>query len=240
MSEYTTGEIAKKVNVSVRTIQYYDKKNILCPTQITESGRRLYSDNDLNKLKLIMLLKSMGLSLNSIKDILSSNNSTKIMILLLTEQKKSLQSQAKEADQKIKVVDNFLNGLSDMDNFPINSVEDIDYIMNNKQSLRRVHVRMILFGLPIDIVEIATLIYSIKSGNWWIFGLGMLVAIAGACWLTKYYFGSVNYICPNCNTIFKPRFKEAFFAKHTIKTRKLTCPNCGEKDFCVEVFNEDK
>lgn len=237
MSEYTTGEIAEKVNVSVRTIQYYDKKKLLSPTKITTGGRRLYSDNDLNKLKLILLLKSMGLSLNSIKDVISSDNSNKILVLILTEQMKYLKEQSRETNEQIKAVDNVLNGLSDLDNFPINSIADINYIMNNKQLLRKVHLRMILWGLPMDLVEIGTLIYSIRSGNWWIFGIGMLLVIVSAALLTKYYFGSVNYICPNCNSIFKPKFKEAFFAKHTLKTRKLTCLVCGKKDFCVEVFD---
>ena len=37
MSLYTTGELAKKCNVSVRTIQYYDERGILVPTDLTEN-----------------------------------------------------------------------------------------------------------------------------------------------------------------------------------------------------------
>ena len=43
MSEYTTGELAKLTDVSIRTIQYYDKKNILKPSQIQSNGRRIYT-----------------------------------------------------------------------------------------------------------------------------------------------------------------------------------------------------
>lgn len=46
MSLYTTGELAKKCNVSVRTIQYYDERGILVPTDLTEGGRRLFSEED--------------------------------------------------------------------------------------------------------------------------------------------------------------------------------------------------
>ena len=52
MSKYTTGEIAKLCGVSVRTVQYYDNRNILVPTELSEGGRRLYSDNDLEKMKI--------------------------------------------------------------------------------------------------------------------------------------------------------------------------------------------
>ena len=37
MSLYTIGELAKKCNVSVRTIQYYDERGILVPTDLTEA-----------------------------------------------------------------------------------------------------------------------------------------------------------------------------------------------------------
>ena len=51
MSQYTTGEIAKLCGVSVRTVQYYDSRNILTPTALSEGGRRLYSEQDLQKLR---------------------------------------------------------------------------------------------------------------------------------------------------------------------------------------------
>lgn len=38
MSKYTTGEIAKLCGVSVRTVQYYDTRNILTPSELTEGG----------------------------------------------------------------------------------------------------------------------------------------------------------------------------------------------------------
>lgn len=45
MSKYTTGEIAKLCGVSVRTVQYYDTRGILTPSELTEGGRRLYSED---------------------------------------------------------------------------------------------------------------------------------------------------------------------------------------------------
>jgi len=41
MAAYTTGEIAKQAGVSVRTVQYYDTRGILCPSDFSEGGRRL-------------------------------------------------------------------------------------------------------------------------------------------------------------------------------------------------------
>ena len=57
MSKYTTGEIAKLCGVSVRTVQYYDSRGILIPGDFSEGGRRLYSESDLKKLKIICFLQ---------------------------------------------------------------------------------------------------------------------------------------------------------------------------------------
>ena len=56
MSKYTTGEIAKLCGVSVRTVQYYDERGILIPSELSEGGRRLYSEDDYKKLKIICFL----------------------------------------------------------------------------------------------------------------------------------------------------------------------------------------
>lgn len=41
MSKYTNGEIARLCGVSVRTVQYYDERGILVPSELSEGGRRL-------------------------------------------------------------------------------------------------------------------------------------------------------------------------------------------------------
>lgn len=64
----TVGEVAKKMNVTVRTLQYYDKERLLCPSAVSEGGRRLYADKDLIKLHQILSLKSLGFSLDDIKE----------------------------------------------------------------------------------------------------------------------------------------------------------------------------
>ncbi len=41
MSQFSTGELAKVAEVSVRTVQYYDQRGILTPSEVTEGGRRI-------------------------------------------------------------------------------------------------------------------------------------------------------------------------------------------------------
>ncbi len=49
----TVGEVAKKMGVTVRTLQYYDKEGLLSPSAGSEGGRRLYIDKDLVTLHYI-------------------------------------------------------------------------------------------------------------------------------------------------------------------------------------------
>lgn len=63
---YTSGEFARMADVSVRTIRYYDKQNILKPSFVNESGARFYTDSDFVRLQQILLLKYLGFSLDDI------------------------------------------------------------------------------------------------------------------------------------------------------------------------------
>lgn len=82
----TVGEVAKKMGVTVRTLQYYDKEGILTPSAESEGGRRLYTDKDLVALHQIISLKSLGFSLDDIKQRLISLETPAEVANALTEQ----------------------------------------------------------------------------------------------------------------------------------------------------------
>lgn len=65
---YTAGVFAKKAGVSIRTIRFYDKENLLKPSSYSEAGYRLYTDEDFARLQKILTLKFLGFSLSEIKD----------------------------------------------------------------------------------------------------------------------------------------------------------------------------
>lgn len=66
---YSTGEFAKKANVSIRTIHYYNEKGLIKPSFISEAGYRYYSDRDFARLQKILTLKHLGFSLEEIRTI---------------------------------------------------------------------------------------------------------------------------------------------------------------------------
>ena len=77
-NKYTTGEIAKLCGVSVRTVQYYDDRGILIPSELSEGGLRLYTDQDLKRMHIICFLREVGLPINSISALFAEKNPEKI------------------------------------------------------------------------------------------------------------------------------------------------------------------
>ncbi|MCD8155763.1 MAG: MerR family transcriptional regulator [Clostridiales bacterium] len=66
---YSSGTFAKMAHVTLRTLRYYDKKGILKPSLVTDSGARFYTDADLARLQQILLLKYLGFSLEDIREL---------------------------------------------------------------------------------------------------------------------------------------------------------------------------
>lgn len=239
MSKYTTGEVAKLCGVSVRTVQYYDTRGILVPSDLSEGGRRLYSEEDVRQMKIICFLRELGLPINSIGELLSEADPGSVISLLLKQQEQALRQEISARQTRLDMLEQMTRELKNVEHFSVESIGDIATIMENKTKLRKVRAVMLSVGIVMDIVEIATLIYWIVKGVWWPFAAGMCLVILAGIWISAYYFNHVAYICPQCHQVFKPTFQEAFFARHTPNTRKLTCRGCGHKGFCVETYGKE-
>ena len=61
---YTIGPFARKTGVTTRTLRFCDKKGLLKPSNLSESGRRFYTDKDLLTLQNILVFKYLGYSLD--------------------------------------------------------------------------------------------------------------------------------------------------------------------------------
>lgn len=239
MPQYTTGELAKACDVSVRAVQFYDTKDLLKPSELSEGGRRLYSDDDLEKLRLICTLKALGLALSSIKGILDSKNKGKLLLLLLDEQERLIGCDIRDRQKQLQTIKMIRSSVRETDTLPANSISGIEHIMNSQKKLRKTHVTMLVVGIIMDLIQIAAVLLWIFRGIWWPFAAGMPVVILMGIWMTRMYYLNTAYICANCNAHFRPKLREFFFAKHTPKTRKLTCPSCGTTGYCVETSSED-
>ena len=239
MSRYTTGEIAKMCGVTVRTVQYYDTRGILVPSQLSEGGRRLYSEDDLEKMRIICFLRSIGLRIDSIAEILKEDDPDSLIRLLLDQQEMNLKKEIHERKEQLDMVLTLRSKLQKLETVSAGSIGDIAYVMSNRERLKIIHRNLLLAALPVTLLELAGIIVWITTGNWHLFALYVIASLIWTIPFSRYYFSHVSYICPQCHKAFQPSVKEAVFANHTPYARKLTCPECGHHGFCVETAAEE-
>ena len=240
MSKYTTGEIAKLCGVTVRTVQYYDTRGILVPAELSEGGRRLYSEDDLKRMKIICFLRELGLPIDSISQMLSEEDPGSIILLLLEQQERDLREEIGERQEKLDKLGTLRQELKSVKKISVESIGDIAYTMSNKKKLKKIHMNLLMTGIPLNVLQWVSIILWITKGFWWLFVIWAVIAVPYGIIASRYYLRQVAYLCPQCHTVFQPTFKEALFANHTPAARKLTCTSCSHHGFCVEVAREEK
>ena len=226
MSKYTTGEIAKLCGVTVRTVQYYDKRGILNPSELSEGGRRLYSEEDVKRLDIICFLRGLGFNIESISRLMSEDDPGSVIMLLLEQQEQTLTAELNECTDRLSKIKQMKRGLKEVKNFSVESIGDIAHTMTGKKELRKIHRNILLSAIPVTLLQFATAVIWIYFGIWWPFVVWAVIDVIYGVFISRYYFNSVAYICPQCHTVFVPKVREAFFANHTPSTRKLTCSSC--------------
>lgn len=239
MSKYTTGELAKLCGVTVRTVQYYDSRGILIPTELSEGGRRLYTDDDLRRLRIICFLRDMGLPIDAIAQLLAEEEPGRVVELLLEQQEQAVRQELARSQSRLEKLEALRRQVKQQPDFSVESIGDIAYLMERRTQLKRVHTAMLLAGIPMSLLEATGIALWIVTGVWWPFAVYLLLAVPFGILISRYYFRRVAYLCPQCHTVFRPVLKEAFFARHTPSARKLTCTCCGYHGFCVETIGGD-
>lgn len=98
---YGIGEISRLVNLSQRTIRYYEEIGLLHSVRRIENGKRVYTDDDVRRLKFINRLKVLGLSLAEMVDLekiyRKQRNNREILPKLLS----ILDARAEQIDERI-------------------------------------------------------------------------------------------------------------------------------------------
>lgn len=72
--EYTVQKLGKIAGISTRTLRYYDEIGILKPARINSSGYRIYGQVEVDRLQQILFYKELGVSLETIKDIVTAES----------------------------------------------------------------------------------------------------------------------------------------------------------------------
>lgn len=102
LTTYSIGEIAKLLEMSTRTIRYYEELGLLNSVKRIENGRRIYTDDDVRRLKLIKRLKILGLTLSEMHELESIWQIHKTNDIVLTRLLEILDSHVHRVDDRIK------------------------------------------------------------------------------------------------------------------------------------------
>ena len=226
--------MAKIAGVSVRTVQYYDQCGLLVPTAQSEGGRRLYSEKDLSKMKTICFLRDLDFSIKDIAYLMREEDFDRVLLLLLKQQREKLNREIEEKRAQLARIEEMQSHIERGTLSSVESIGDIAHTMENKKKLHKVYAMILAIGIPLAFLQIGSILLWIFTGIFWPFIVWAVTVVPLAVWISLYYLKNIAYICPTCNEIFQPKFKEAFFAYHTPRTRRLVCPKCGVKGNCVE------
>ena len=113
---FTIGDLAREFGVTLRTLRFYEDKGLLTPRR--QGSQRLYSRRDRARLKLILMGKKVGFSLEEIREMLSlydlKDGQVTLLrvalkkfgdqIAILTGQKQAIEQAIDELSQTVTVV----------------------------------------------------------------------------------------------------------------------------------------
>lgn len=132
---YTSGEFANKAHVSIRTIRYYDQKNLLKPAAHTKGGARRYTDQDFAKLQQILLLKYLGFSLSDIRKMTIASSDQHFLLHSLQIQKRLAEERVAEMKNVISAIDSTSQALKAQKQIDWNRMLKLIHLTSMKHSL---------------------------------------------------------------------------------------------------------
>jgi DNA-binding transcriptional MerR regulator len=120
------GKLAKELGITTRTIRYYEEIGLMGPSKRTSGGARSYNRDDLLRIKFILKLKELGISLKemlSLADTFDTHNQNfdtitpKVLEIL---------------DQHIGTVDDKITSLTSLRNDIVNYRKRISVLLQNQ------------------------------------------------------------------------------------------------------------
>lgn len=121
----TIGEVAKKMEVTVRTLQHYDKEGLLSPSAISDGGRRLYTDKDIITLHQILSLRHLGFSLNDIRDRLILLDTPADVAQILSEQAAMIREKIENLSESLSKIEALKTEVLEMQSVDFKKYADI-------------------------------------------------------------------------------------------------------------------
>ncbi|MEZ3487955.1 MAG: methyltransferase domain-containing protein [Lachnospiraceae bacterium] len=133
---YSSGEFARMANVTLRTIRYYDKQDILKPSYVSEAGARFYTDKDFARLQQVLLLKYLGFSLEDIKEMLIGEVDDHYMMNSLNIQLKLVQDKIEQMQLVEKAIRDTAEEIRKKHGIDWNQMLNLIHLTGMEKSLR--------------------------------------------------------------------------------------------------------
>ena len=137
---YSSGEFAKKSNVSVRTIRYYDQQNILKPSLLTDEGVRFYTDSDFTRLQQILLLKYLGFTLDDIRNMTIGDSDYHVLKNSLELQKRMIQDKIAQMQLVCKAIEETEDSIKEGKGVDWSNMLEIIHLTNMEDSMKNQYI----------------------------------------------------------------------------------------------------
>ncbi len=117
--------------------------------------------------------------------------------------------------------------------------------MKSKGELGKTYTIMAICGVAMVVVQTMAAVAGMVKGVWWPYVVGFPVIILLELALMGMYHGHAAYVCPECGEMFRTGFWRFLTSRYVSgtrsrsKVRKLQCPQCGHRGYCVEVAKKD-
>lgn len=133
---YSSGVFARMANVTLRTIRYYDKQDILKPSFVSEAGARFYTDKDFARLQQILLLKYLGFSLEDIREMLIDDTDYHFMLNSLNIQLKLVQDRIEQMQLVEKAIQDTSEAIREEHVIDWNQMLNLIHLTGMEKSLK--------------------------------------------------------------------------------------------------------
>ena len=173
---YSSGEFARMAQVSVRTIRFYDKQNILKPSYVTPAGARFYTDSDFVKLQQILLLKYLGFSLDDIKGMTINEMDYHFLRNSLTMQKKLVADRIEQMQLVESAIDKTVSALENNQEIDWSQMLHLIHLTGMEKSLKTQYENASNISARIRLHRD----YSVNKQGWfpWIYETGIAPLLA--------------------------------------------------------------
>ncbi|WP_294581917.1 MerR family transcriptional regulator [uncultured Thomasclavelia sp.] len=106
--EYTINQVCKKYDLNASTLRYYEKEHLLPPIKKNSSNQRVYNDDDLKWLDIIMCMRKTGMTIAYIRNYIElckqGDETLEQRFEILKKQKEILTLQQQELDKNIEMI----------------------------------------------------------------------------------------------------------------------------------------